>query len=56
MAEDEINVAELGANGGIIRAKAEARKIFGVEMGGDRFETVVSAARTFSSETGFAER
>lgn len=56
MAEDEINVAELGANGGIIRAKAEARKIFGVEVGGDGFEAIVPATRTFSAETGFAER
>lgn len=56
MAEDEINVAELGANGGIIRAKAEARKIIGVEVGGDRFETVVPATRAFGAETGLTER
>ena len=56
MAEDEINISELGANGGIICTEAETGEVFGVEVGGDRLEAVVPAARAFSAETGFSER
>ena len=56
MAEDEVDVTKLGADGGIICAETEARKILGAEVGGDGFETVVPAARAFEAEASFAER
>lgn len=56
MAEDEVDIAEFGADCGVVRAEAEAGEVFGAEVGGDGFQAVVPSARAFSAETGLAER
>ena len=44
MSEDEVDVADLLAYGGVIGAEAEARELVGAEMSGDGFEAVIAAA------------
>lgn len=44
MSEDEVDVADLLAYGGVIGAEAEARELVGAEVGGDGFEAVIAAA------------
>lgn len=56
MTEDEINIAELLADGGIIRAETETGEILGAEVGGDGFQAIIAAAGAFDAETSFAER
>ena len=56
MTEDEIDIAELLADGGVVRAETETGEILGAEAGGDGFQAVIAAAGAFDAETGFAER
>ena len=44
MPENEVNVADLLTDGGVVGAETEARKLVGAEMGGDGFEAVIAAA------------
>lgn len=50
MAEHEINVAEFGADFGIVSAEAEARKIGGAKVVSDGFEAVVATTTAFGAE------
>ena len=44
MSEDEVDVADLLAHGGVVGAETEARELVGAEMSGDGFEAVIAAA------------
>lgn len=55
MAEYKINVAELGADFGIISAETEARKLICFEIRSDRFEAVVAATAAVFAIADLAE-
>lgn len=55
-AQNKVDIAEFGAQIGVVSAQTEASKIGGFEMFGDGFETVIAGARTFGAKTERAKR
>ena len=55
LAEDEVDVAELLADFGIVGAEAEAGEIGGFELAGDGFEAVVPSAAAAFAEADLAK-